>query len=403
MTASIDVLASYVPAMIRRRFVDRGAAGFPEELERHPAAVLLIDISGFTRLTERLAEHGAAGLEELTGVLNGYFDRLIERISEHGGDVVKMAGDALIALWTTSEAGDSLASATLRAVECGRLLQETMADYPSGAGVRLTSKVGIGAGEVVAMYVGGARDRRELILAGDSLAQIGIAERMARPGEVIVSAEAWGLIHGSGQVVDAGYVRLEGVESPPPPRPLDSPVLGPEARGLLLSYIPGAIRSRLEAGQTDWIAELRRLTVIFVNLPPLPSDRPDALARAQEIIAAIQGALYRYEGSLNKLSVDDKGTLLLAALGLPPLSHPDDARRGLLAARALQEALGRLGLRSAIGVATGRVYCGEVGNARRREYTVIGRAVNLAARLMQASQENGEILCDEATSQATRG
>src|SRR4051812_19749317 len=99
MTASIEVLASYVPDMIRRRLVARGA-DLPEVIERHPAAVLLIDISGFTRLTERLAERGPAGLEALTGVLNTYFDGLIERISEHGGDVVKMAGDALIAVWT---------------------------------------------------------------------------------------------------------------------------------------------------------------------------------------------------------------------------------------------------------------------------------------------------------------
>ncbi len=404
MTAPIEVLASYVPAMIRRRLVDRGSPGTPEDFERHHAAVLLVDISGFTRLTEKLAEHGAGGLEELTGVLNAYFDRLIERIAEHGGDVVKMAGDALVALWPASAPDETPVSATLRAASCGRVVQQTMGDYECGGGIRLTSKVGIGSGEIVAMYVGGARDRREMILAGNPLAQIGLAERMARPGEVILSAEAWALVHGAGfgEALDGGCVRLTGILGPTP-RALDSPMPGPEARETILSYIPGAIRTRLEAGQTDWIAELRRLTVIFVNLPPLAIDRPDSLATTRAIVAATQDALYHHEGSLNKLSVDEKGTMILAALGLPPLAHPDDARRGLQAARAIHEALGRLGIRPAIGVATGRVYCGEVGNARRREYTVIGRTVNLAARLMQAAHEHGEILCDEASAHSARG
>src|SRR5262249_31474987 len=128
----------------------------------------------------------------------------------------------------------------------------------------------------------------------------------------------------------------------------------------------------------------------------------DAEALHREIVRVVQSTLYSHEGSLNKLSVDDKGTTLIAAMGLPPLAHRDDARRALRAARDIHQSLEAMGVQCSIGVATGRVYGGEIGTHRRREYTIIGRVVTLAARLRQAAQEHHEIFADEETARAAR-
>ncbi len=147
---------------------------------------------------------------------------------------------------------------------------------------------------------------------------------------------------------------------------------------------------------------MRRVTVLFIQLPDLNEANADRLPRNQVIIRELQETLYRHEGSVNKISVDDKGITLLAAFGLPPLAHADDAVRAALAGLSIRDSLAELGERGCIGIATGRVYCGEIGGFRRREYTMIGDVVNFAARLMQASCEFGNLLCCEFTAQAAR-
>lgn len=216
------------------------------------------------------------------------------------------------------------------------------------------------------MHVGGVYGRWELVITGSPLSQVSQAEAHAQPSEAIVSPEAWALLqsHCIGQPLVDDYVRLEAME-PKLEQPVGrSQVLPAEVETALRAYIPGAILARLAAGQSGWLAELRRVTVLFINLPDLTYST--SLDQAQAMMQALQTALYRYEGSLNRIGVDDKGPMLLAALGLPPLAHEDDAVRGVQAALAMQTALRGLGWRCAIGITTGRAFCGSVGNFIRR-------------------------------------
>ena len=154
------------------------------------------------------------------------------------------------------------------------------------------------------------------------------------------------------------------------------------------------------AGQAEWLAELRRVTAVFVNLLDVDPAAANLLEPVQLAMAAMQPILERYEGSLKQVVVDDKGLTLIAVFGLPLLAHEDDPARASRAALEVQAALGGLGLGCGIGVATGRAFCGAVGSDVHREYDVIGEVMNLAARLMQAAGE--AVLCDAATYQAAQ-
>jgi class 3 adenylate cyclase/tetratricopeptide (TPR) repeat protein len=412
MVRLVETLTSYVPRLLTRRLETDPAPISEPSVTRFPAAVLFADISGFTALAERLGEGGPAGAEQLTTILNTYFGQLIDLITIHGGDVVKFAGDGLLAVWPAGD--EDLPTVTRRAAQCGLVVQATLHNYPAAAGVRLALRVGIGAGPVFAVQIGGVYGRWELMIAGQPLTEMSTAERRAQPGEVLLAPAAWSLIDGSAIGQPAGgprlaatlpgepapAMRLDTMRVPLPLRGMPAMAVPAGAEQALRPFIPGAIITRLAAGQTGWLAELRRVTVIFLNLPDMNHSVPQALDQGQAIMQALQTALYRYEGSINKLNVDDKGVTLVAALGLPPLAHEDDAARGVLAALAMQDRLRDLGVRCAIGVATGRAFCGEVGNATRREYTMVGGVVNLAARLMQAAP--GDILCDAPTYQAAQ-
>ena len=106
MAAESAALASFLPDRLVRRLVeDPQEAGQPHA-DRTVGALLLADISGFTAITERLAERGPGGAEELRGLLDGAFQPLLELIAGTGGDVLKFAGDALLACWPAEGSGE---------------------------------------------------------------------------------------------------------------------------------------------------------------------------------------------------------------------------------------------------------------------------------------------------------
>jgi class 3 adenylate cyclase len=114
-------------------------------------------------------------------------------------------------------------------------------------------------------------------------------------------------------------------------------------------------------------------------------DDPRNLIQLQQVYAAVQEEIYALEGTINKFIMDDKGSTVIAAFGLPPLAHDNDATRAVLSSLAIHSRLGHdHKVDSAIGITTGVVFAGVCGHrGSRREYTVLGDTVNLSARLMQ--------------------
>lgn len=246
MTGLLPTLASFVPSLVIRRY-NAGLTSLDEpSAENFPALVLFADISGFTALTERLAARGPSGAEDLTRYLNTYFGELIALITEAGGDVVKFAGDALLALWP-AQRDDELPALAQTVADSARRIQARLHRFEVGDEVALSLKVAIGAGQIAAMQLGGVFKRWELLVAGAPLSQVGVANGEAEPGDVVLSAEAWALLarKPAATALAQGVMRLVASAAPPMTAPLTRVTALPETPGC-----PAPIHSRRHSRAT---------------------------------------------------------------------------------------------------------------------------------------------------------
>jgi adenylate cyclase len=158
----------------------------------------------------------------------------------------------------------------------------------------------------------------------------------------------------------------------------------------------GAIRTGGERRPTTVLfSDIRGFTAIAESMGP------DAIAKLlSEYFTEMVEVIFEHGGTLDKFIGD-----AIMALWGAPIAHADDPDRALRAALAMQRAIARLNERWAaegrpeigvgIGINHGEVFVGNIGSHRRLEYTVIGDAVNVAARLC-AEAGPGEILVSES-------
>ncbi len=158
-------------------------------------------------------------------------------------------------------------------------------------------------------------------------------------------------------------------------------------------------------------SERKRVTVIFCDIVDSTAlaERlgPEAMhALLNRFFELALGEVHRYGGTINKFLGDG----FMALIGVPQ-THEDHARRAVLAAlgvqRLLEEDLTELQgleepLQARIGLNTGMVVVGSLGDDLEADFTAIGDTTNVAARLESLAQP-GEILISESTARLVTG
>jgi class 3 adenylate cyclase/tetratricopeptide (TPR) repeat protein len=172
-------------------------------------------------------------------------------------------------------------------------------------------------------------------------------------------------------------------------------------------YLPHELVSKLETLRAtgSMSGERRIITMLFCDVKG--STAAAEQLDPEEWTEIINGAfehmirpIYKYEGMIPRLM----GDAILAFFGAP-IAHEDDPQRAVLAGLEIQtgikpyteEIRRRFGINFTlrVGINTGLVVVGEVGSDLRMEYTAIGDAINLAARMEQTAAPGSVQISDE--------
>ncbi|MFL5791752.1 MAG: tetratricopeptide repeat protein [Actinomycetota bacterium] len=371
----------YVPRVLLRHLAVK-----PEELWwTIEGSVVFVDISGFTKLSEKLAKVGKEGAEQVTDAIEACFTDLLSVAYANDGSLIKFGGDALLLLF---EDGDHVANACRSAVWMRRALRDVgRIELPGGAHLQLRMSVGVHTGTYNFFHVGGSH--RELVVTGPGWTGTVAMEHVADAGEILVSPQVAAVLPTRciGEAKGPGFLLKR--EPPGHHAAADMPryEAEPEAVAGCLST---AVRAHVLGG--GGTPEHRAISIAFIHFDgtdeAIAERGPSAVANdLQVLLADTQAACDEFGVCFLATDADDDGGKLILTAGAPTITGNDEERM-LLALRKIADRERAIPIR--IGVNRGSVFAGDIGPWYRRTYTVMGDAVNLAARLM-AKAAPGEI------------
>lgn len=162
-----DPLRAYLPLRLQQLLQRPPApAPAPPWEERSDAAVLFMDVSGFTALSEALTRQDHSGSEQLTEILNAFYERMVATIELAGGYVVKFSGDAITAIFPVTQDRDAFGDALHCGLEQINIAHRMPTTVVEGQDFPLRVKVGVSEGALYTAAVGSYEGELRYMVAG---------------------------------------------------------------------------------------------------------------------------------------------------------------------------------------------------------------------------------------------
>jgi class 3 adenylate cyclase/tetratricopeptide (TPR) repeat protein len=362
--------------------------------DRTYGSAILADISGFTRLTEKLTQSLGArkGADTLSQQLNAVYSSLIDQVERYGGSIISFAGDSIIGWF--EEAGGSPAAS--RAVTCASAMQSRIASFTD-----LSLKIAIATGPARRFLVGDPEIQYLDTLVGQTIMRLAAAERLAGKGEILLDQATCKATRAQAETgetrTDAAtseqFSVFEHLVQPSDQHPLSALNESTLTAVLLQPWLLPTVFQIEHNNLSAFLTELRPVVPLFLNFSGIDYDHDiGAEEKLNRFVTHVQKEVAKYEGALLQLVIGDKGSYMYVVFGAP-IAHEDDAQRAVYAALELRQLPEELAyIRSLqIGISLGTLRVGAYGSNTRRTYAVLGDEVNVAARLMAKATE-GEIL-----------
>jgi class 3 adenylate cyclase len=363
-------------------------------IERLEGAFLFVDISGFTSVASRMSQEGGEGVERISDILTEFFGQLVSLVEREGGVVFGFEGDALMAGWRCDAADPSWV--LRQCCDCALEIQWKFGGWNAN-GQNLKLRMSLGAGEIELVHLGTPTHRCYFLPAGDAVEQAIALVPSANPSEILISHEAWLSIQDTcdADVQKNGAVRLLRFKEPHHRDPHVRRRTAPS--GKIDCYLPQALRARLHSALPNWVGELRYVAIAFIKV--LFAGRTIPLSHLNEILLTVERNVEGFGGEILEVSTSKEGLETLCVFGFPAGRLKDIGQHAILATIQVRDEFDDDGFSVSAGIATGQVFCGPVGPEHRRQYSVVGAPVYLAARMLSVAA--GRVLVDEETMAST--
>ena len=361
---------------------------------RHVDGTLVfVDVSGFTALSEKLAQRGKVGAEQLTDVLNTVFGTMLGLAAARGGTLLKFGGDALFLLFTGEGHAVQAASA---AVEMRSALAQT-AKTPSPAGrLRLRMSVGVHTGLVDLFLVG--TSHRELVVVGPATTAVAELEAAASAGQILLGPQTAAALPAGAVGDPLGRGRLLRWRRSHAEHPAGH--LRPDSEVDVARFVPTALREFLSTADPE--SEHRTVGVSFIRYTGMDAlleehGHQAAADALHTMVTSAQGCCDAEGVTFLATDLAEDGGKIILVAGFPTTADDDQGRLLRASRRIVTDSVANdwpLSVRA--GVNRGHVFAGAIGSFERATVTVMGDTVNLAARVM-AKADAGTVLATPST------
>jgi class 3 adenylate cyclase/tetratricopeptide (TPR) repeat protein len=379
----------------------------PPWMDSIEGTVALADISGFTKMSEQLAQSGKEGAEWLTDIINQYFQHLLDIAKSYGGINLKFGGDALLLLFSGNDHA-------CRALAAASTMQSTTRRFKMFRGgehrFRLKMTIGIHSGAFWLAVAGLVNRSMHHFLLGPEAELVAKTQAEATAGDLLISQATLNLLEEDCPVERQGniYRVLEFKKRKiPTSTEVEKKSIPHSAKNTLRAFLPLPVIKLLESdSQIRHIeGEHRKVTIMFINLLGISEllekhSSKMLLSELQSYISSVINLVERHGGFIAGNDIYTNGFKLIIIFGAP-VAHEYDSISAVRLANEISNELSKLKLhlKQRIGIHSGFVFAGDIGSTYRRQYTVMGDAVNLSARLMSAASPNQTLISTKVLSE----
>jgi tetratricopeptide (TPR) repeat protein/class 3 adenylate cyclase len=359
-----------IPAFIAEKYQKQEKSG------SFSAATMFLDISGFTAMTEALMQHGNEGAEILALIINRIFEPVIETVYQGGGFISTFAGDAFTAIFRDHQNGENILAcmtAIQKVVEKDGLQETKFGAY------QLKVKIGLSAGQVVWGIIG-SPSQKTFFFRGEAIDGAALSEHQCRQMEIVFD-EAFRstFLNKLPETEPVGEKHFKVLNYSQPFIP-EKTSPGAISSKLLQVFVPKQILEEKFSG------EFREIVSVFISF-----QEPASNEALEKLVMQLLEINHLYGGFFEGLDFGDKGTNALFIFGIPK-TYENLANRAL---DFILDVQAKLSLPFRAGINSGIVYVGFKGSRYRLSYGVLGRVVNLSARLMMKADWGELLLSDE--------